>query len=591
MNKVKKIVFSLLFLFVFATSAILFGCEQKDPVTEEVPSNIDSETSIDKTEPGEDDVPQTITVPEDIDEPKDDPVSFLATAFISRHSSLLIKAFDSVAIADCQAIVDAISDFDELELAVKELLAEEKLLVDSFEDKIGKLEEEIDTVKMLIGLLSDEASTFEADLKAARMAYNALTVEQQNFVNNYSNLLESESTSRVKNVITIIARVVDSGNPSVECIAEAMTAYEKLTNLEKARIVNFSDLLEAEVSVTAQLDQTLANVVVSFIDELDHETGDFFDKVVAARSAYNSLTAARQVLVVNLTALEEAENLILASEAFIDAVKLIPYNLELTDKSQIIHAREIYDVLPTKVAELFSIKVQLDVLQNAENAIAALEIILQQAIDQFEEENAYALGLTVDSIMIEDKAAVTLAVTSYESLSIAVQETLSEKKAHLDNLLGVIESVEDFLRRFSNILVLTEEEVTLSHKSIVDSAFLTYEFLSENAKTLLANEFAHLNIIKEKVTLLEVVDGFKAWHSNVLSSSVETIKFADKADLQEALHAYNRLDASAKALLVNEKELLDRLNTQMTFLERAAEFVYANLYVLSLTDEIETEET
>jgi hypothetical protein len=59
------------------------------------------------------------------------------------------------------------------------------------------------------------------------------------------------------------------------------------------------------------------------------------------------------------------------------------------------------------------------------------------------------------------------------------------------------------------------------------------------------------------------VNNFKAKYSNLLSKSVADVTMSDSTQLGDALMEFNSFDAEAKAMLTNEKALLDGMNTKL----------------------------
>ena len=120
-------------------------------------------------------------------------------------------------------------------------------------------------------------------------------------------------------------------------IVAARTAYDALTPTQQALVTNYQELVSAEAKIAALkqavIDEAAANIVVEMIDDfpsliditLDDET-----EIVAARTAYNALSSAQQALVSNYQELVAAEAKIAELKAIVtpsDLFTLLPFHL------------------------------------------------------------------------------------------------------------------------------------------------------------------------------------------------------------------------------------------------------------------------
>ena len=158
------------------------------------------------------------------------------------------------------------------------------------------------------------------DVNAARTAYNALTSAQKGYVTNYSKLtsaeeriiaLEEEAAEQavVNAVIAAINEIPDNLTLNDKAkVSAARNAYNALTNAQKEKVVNYSDLTDAEATIAAleaqenanKADKEAADAVIAKINALPDEiTLNDKNVVDAARAAYDALTQKQKDLVTN----------------------------------------------------------------------------------------------------------------------------------------------------------------------------------------------------------------------------------------------------------------------------------------------------
>lgn len=190
----------------------------------------------------------------------------------------------------------------------------------------GKSEaaQQVDTMISGIGTVTLES---EAAIKSAEAAYNALTAEQKEELENYAILVAARSTlddllakkqaeeeaaaeaARVEAVKAVAADMdatiaaigeitVDSGN----LIAEVRTAYDALDDETKGYVTKLADLEAAE----AAYKQVKADEVSALIDQIGTVTLESSTAINAATTAYNALPADAQSLVGNASVLAAA---------------------------------------------------------------------------------------------------------------------------------------------------------------------------------------------------------------------------------------------------------------------------------------------
>jgi hypothetical protein len=290
----------------------------------------------------------------------------------------------------------------------------------------------------------------EAEIVAARTAYDALTPAQQALVSNYQELLDAEAK-----IAALKQAVIDeaAANVVIEMIDEfpalnaitlsdeaeivaARTAYDALTPAQQALVSNYQELLDAEAKIAALkqavIDEAAANVVIEMIDEfpaLNTITLSDEAEIVAARTAYDALTPAQQALVSNYQELLDAEakiaQLKLEISLVIDMIDDFPSlnAITLSDEAEIVAARTAYDALTPAQQALVS---NYQELVAAEAKIADLKLaanVVDEMIDEFPALNA---------ITLSDEAEIVAARTAYDGLTPAQQALVSNYQELLD---------------------------------------------------------------------------------------------------------------------------------------------------------------
>jgi hypothetical protein len=218
----------------------------------------------------------------------------------------------------------------------------------------------------------------------------------------------------------------------------------------------------------------------------------------------------------------------------------------------------------------------------------------REAADSFGNTYRAILEKTTDNVVISDKEAVQAALTAYDSLTDAVKDLLTNEKTLLDGLLTKIgqletaaaeaaanqQAADDFTTDHSAALALTVETVAIANKGIVEGALTAYNGLSAAVKALLPTDTGtKLQALLDQIDVLEadtVANAFRTTHAAILAKTTDNVAISDKTAVNAALMAYDVLSAPAKALLTNEKTLLDGLSTKIGQLETPATDAAAN---------------
>jgi hypothetical protein len=312
-----------------------------------------------------------------------------------------------------------VTNYDRLVAAEEALRQYEEQQEQISKDKAaaGKITDLIDAIPSNVTL--DDKFT----VNQARAAYNTLTAAQKSYVTNYSKLtaaeekiiqLEADAQEKAE-VNSVIAKIDDlPENLKLEdkqLVKAARTSYEALSSEQKAKVINYEDLLKAEKTIEALEAQEKA-------DKADKEASDAVSVLIAqlpenitlsdkpavenARSAYDQLTEAQKKFVVDYSKLTDAEKTIQALEDYEEAIKAdkeaadnvinlinsIPADVKLEDKPIVETARNAYDALTEAQKKIVT---NYEVLADAEVKIAELED------EQYEEVKSVTLvGILLD---------------------------------------------------------------------------------------------------------------------------------------------------------------------------------------------------
>ena len=186
---------------------------------------------------------------------------------------------------------------------------------------------EVNNVIKLINAIGVVDLTKIDEIEAAKTAYEALNADQKAKVTNYAVLTEAiEAYEIVKqkaendqaaadSVIEMIDAIGTVTNNSGTAISSARSAYDALTEDQKALVTNANALIKAELDY-AELVKTAADVeaartVEGKINAIGTVSLDSKTVIEDARKAYEALTATQKALVGNLSVLEAAESKLL----------------------------------------------------------------------------------------------------------------------------------------------------------------------------------------------------------------------------------------------------------------------------------------
>ena len=177
-------------------------------------------------------------------------------------------------------------------------------------------------VEKLIDAIGTVTLNSVAKIEAARKAYNELTFIQKQNVSNYKKLTDAEAkyaelkTAYDKKQADAVAALIDKIDASITVgseaeIVAARKAYDVLSADQKKLVSNYNVLTDAEYKLAmlkaGAEDKKAAEAVERWINAIGKVALDSEGKIKAARDGYDKLTATQKKLVKNYSVLEEAE--------------------------------------------------------------------------------------------------------------------------------------------------------------------------------------------------------------------------------------------------------------------------------------------
>ena len=472
-----------------------------------------------------------------------------------------IDAIGSVTLSSEPAIVDARAAYNALTTDQKALVtnyatlvAAEKALAD-LKAKAAADQAAADNVIAQINAIGTVTLSSEPAIVAARAAYNALTADQKALVTNLSTLtaaeakldqLKKQAAADQAAADLVIGKInaigtVSYSEASKALIDAARTAYDALTAAQQALVTNYGTLTAAEkayadLKAKAEADQAAANTVIAQINAIGEVTLSSEPAIVAARSAYNALTADQKALVSNYSVLTAAEAKleVLKQQAEADqaaatavigkinAIGTVAY--DEASKARIDDARHAYDALTAAQKALVT---NLDVLLAAEQAYADLKAqaeVIAAAKQQLVDLVSEATALKAVAAMYAPSA-----VGEIEAIIASAQATINDPNATL-------------------------EEINMKYNNLQYDFELEANKLLEEAKEQL----------KQSIRALYLPGDYPSWYASAIIPAldqVDAITWDFSKTVQENILLFQ---ATGEALYNNAKKALEDLRAKDT---------------------------
>jgi len=238
----------------------------------------------------------------------------------------MIAAIGEVTLDKETEIIEAREAYDALSDEQKALVTNQEVLIAAETAYIQLLQQQSDEeaaerVSGLIAAIGEVTPDKKATIEFARAAYDALSDNQKELVNNLDVLTQAEvacarllqqekdkeAAGEVSEMIAAIGEVTLDKKAAIE---EARAAYDALTDEQKALVDNLNMLIKAEKDYKElETDSRLSAAVEKLIHDIGTVSYNAASKakIDAARAAYNKLTVNQKQLVTNYSKLTAAE--------------------------------------------------------------------------------------------------------------------------------------------------------------------------------------------------------------------------------------------------------------------------------------------
>lgn len=194
---------------------------------------------------------------------------------------------------------DLSRQFNTVNNALKKLDDKQKAYVTNM-DQYSNLSNVIH-VYTLIASLKPGDKYYQGNMEAAKIAYDKLSEEEKLKVTNYYKLQQAVlDMTEVQKVTTIIASLNSSSSSFATDVTNALAAYKALPSGSKRQVLNYSVLQQAEKDLKA------AQRVIKQIDDLDPSLRTYASRTKSAKTAYDRLTNSQKALVENYNKLQAA---------------------------------------------------------------------------------------------------------------------------------------------------------------------------------------------------------------------------------------------------------------------------------------------
>ncbi|MDD3382294.1 MAG: InlB B-repeat-containing protein [Bacilli bacterium] len=410
----------------------------------------------------------------------------------------------------------------------------------------------------------------------------------------------ASAAEEVDGLIDLIAETVTLDSETA--IEAARTAYDALTDAQKALVAKYADLEAAELALATLVNQAAANPVIALIEALPATvTLDDEDDIVAARAAYDALTTAQKSIVGTTlrNKLENAEtdladlktaanNEQIANQAAADAVEdlieALPSTIVLSDQATVEAARAAYDALTADQKALVT-TTNFDALVAAE---AALAVLVDEAAADAVEALIAALPST---LTIEDQADVVAARTAYTTLTIAQQALVAT--ASLDALVAAEADIQELVDQAAadaveTLIAALPSTLTLEDQADVVAARAAYTALTTAQKALVDSTSLDA-LVAAEADIQALLDEAAADAVETLIAAlpaVAELTYQDEADVEAARAAYDALTTAQQALVATASlDALEAAEAEMVdvMAQYAIDLAAANVVVDLIT--------
>jgi hypothetical protein len=479
---------------------------------------------------------------------------------VNRVKALIAALGDPILLADETDIEDARDAFDALTIEQQGLIDNVDVLT-SAEDDYQTLLDEIDVVNGLILALTTPTTLASEDaILAAREAYDALTVEQQGYVLNYSTLTTAEADYQilVDEVEAVKALIIDLETPVMiaheEDIEAARAAFDALTLEQQGYVTNVSTLTNAETDLAtlyAEIDSV--NAMIEALNDPITLEDDL--AVSEAKEAYDDLTEEQQGYIVDFPVLQASINTIGVLKADINAVIALIIDLDtpttISQEAAIEAAREAYDELTTYEKTFVT---NYQDLVDAETDLATL-------YEEIDAVNQMMIDLN-NPITIADETAILEARDAYDALT-------AEQKTFVLNLNDLVMAEADLamikakINSVIQLIIDLNDPIRIADEEDIEAARAAYDALSVIERTYVTN----FNDLVEAETDLARLYAEIAAVNALISELSDPIDLDDQDDLEAAREAYDALTLEQQGYVIGFPSFVEAEEDFQTLLD------------------------
>ncbi len=480
-------------------------------------------------------------------------------------------------------------EIDDIEIAYDGLSDVAKSYVPNYQTYLDAKEivERLEVEAMIDALPNPVGLSHEAQVIAARNAFDGLTETQQALVTNADKLTLAESQlEQAKEQATqeeldqaAAQVVIDQIDALPETLTEengvaveqARQAYEGLTDAQKGYVTNLAELEAAEETLTAlKVDLAAARQVMELISYLPSPvTPENEGEIQEARAAYNALTDTQKGYVTNLAVLEAAEAQLEQVKQDIELAKeveaqiaALPATVTLADEITIVKAREAYDGLSALQKDYVS---NLDVLEQAETNLAlAKESATKEELDQAAAALVdYKISKLPSEITLADEQAIVEVRLAYEDLT-ADQKALVNDLAVLESAEETLATLKEQLEKDKQAALAVDQmilalpavsEVAPEDAGAIESARAAYDALTDVQKELVEHLLTLENAEEALAKVLEPDADKEAAKlvEDMINAlpGVDAITWQDKEQVEAVRKAYEELSQTQKGYVTN----------------------------------------
>lgn len=377
-----------------------------------------------------------------------------------------------------------------------------------------------------------------------------------------------EKAAVVEGMINAIGDDIDLTDECIEKISEVREAYEALSREEKRYVKNYNVLTAAEAEIA---DRKAAQEVTDLIEALPAVkdlTLEDKDDVVAARTAYGSLTDDQKDYVTKETygtlvlAEEQIAKLLDAAavDELIKEIEALPdaENVTLENETAIANALAHYNALSEEQqADLEDRSSESLTKLNA--VIERLNVLKEEAADQkaVEEVNEKLNALpAAEDILFADETAVTEARNAYEALD-EIKEGLKDRVSAeaLAKLTAAEERLDALQEGVDHVAELIEalpavDDLTAADAEQVQEARDAYDALNNDQKQQLTDSglLSELLIAENQMSWLQKDTQVAKKVTDRINSlpAVKDLRLSDKTAVEAARYAYDNLSDEQK---------------------------------------------